>query len=845
MKKLYILVIALFILNNVRAQTYVTIPDTNFVAWLQMNVGAAMNGNQMDITHHSVTSLMLMQIQGRSIADISGIQYFTSLMDFNCSNNSITSISALPNSIRNLFCQNNQITSLPSLPSLLSYLDCSNNQLTSLPALPGSLGFFDCHNNHISSFPNLPVILQKLICYNNELTNLPTLPMELQQLTCSYNQLTSIPALPNSLTYLLCSHNCLTNLPVLPSSIFYLICDSNQLTSIPSLPDSLRDIDCSHNQLISIPALPNKIQYLICGYNHLTNLPSLPNSLISLNCENNQLTSLPNLPAELAVLHCNDNQLTSLPNLPNWLSYLNCSNNSITCLPSIPEFYWQELNLSGNPFTCLPNYVSYMDANLLNYPLCQTGDAINNPYNCSSFNGIAGNIYKDNNANCLKESGELNIKNVHISLYDSVTNLIDQTYSLTNGAFLFSVLPGTYSVRIDTAGMPYYLQCSNPGVDTTIILTTANATVYDLNYALGCKPEFDIGVQSVVSDGLVFPGQTHELLISAGDLSHWNQLDCANGVSGQVQITVTGPVIYQGVVAGSLTPSIAGNVYTYSIPDFGYVNNATSFRLIFLTDTTALSDSLICVHVAVTPLSGDNNKFNNSYDYCYNVSNSMDPNFKEVYPVKLMPGYNDYLKYMIHFQNTGTANAINIRILDTLDSKLDMSSFKVINYSHENNVTINDNILTVRFHDIQLPDSTTNPEGSKGFFQYCIKPKTNLSVGTKIINTAWIYFDYNAPIATNTTTNVFDVTGINESYNSNQSFFIYPNPAKNTITLLCPAAAIHNRQLSLTNIQGQLLIQQIIREEKSEIDITRLARGIYILKLEDDDKTEVGKIVKE
>ena len=845
MKKLFILIIVLFVLKSGQAQTYVTIPDTNFVAWLQMYIPAAMNGNQMDITHHSVTSMMFMPIQGRSISDITGIQYFTSLLQLDCSYNSITSISGLPASLGFLDCRNNQLTSISYFPGGLGSIYCSNNQLTSLPAIPGSVNFIECSNNQLTSLPSLPVNLNRLICGDNHLTSLPALPAGLQLLTCPNNQLTSLPVMPGSMNYLYCSYNQLATLPVLPATIYDLYCDSNQLTSCPALPDSMHSFNCSHNQLTSIPTLPDEIQDLYCGFNHLTYLPSLPSSLIALDCQHNQLTSLPNLPVELSSLYCNNNQLSSLPNLPNWLSYLDCSNNAITCLPTIPDFYWQDLNLSGNPFTCLPNYVSYMDANLLNYPLCQAGDVNNNPYNCAGFNGIAGHIYKDNNANCLKESGELNIKNVHISLYDSVANLIGQTYSLSSGIFLFSVLPGTYTVRIDTAGLPYYLQCSHPGVDTAIILTTANPTVYDVNYALDCKPGFDIGVQSVVSEGLVFPGQTHELLISAGDLSHWNQLDCANGVSGQVQITVTGPVIYQGVVAGSLTPSVAGNVYTYTIPDFGYVNNATSFRLIFLTDTTALSESSICVHVDVTPLSGDYNTVNNSFDYCYNVSNSMDPNFKEVYPLKLMPGYNDYLKYTIHFQNTGTANAINIRILDTLNPNLDINTFKVINYSHENNVTINGNILTVRFLDIQLPDSATNPEGSKGFFQYCIKPKTNLSLGTKITNTAWIYFDYNAPIATNTTTNVFDASGINESYSSNQSFIIYPNPAQNTINLLCPDAAMHNRQLLLTNIQGQLLIQQIIREEKTEIDISRLARGMYILKLNDGDKTEVGKIVKE
>jgi hypothetical protein len=57
-----------------------------------------------------------------------------------------------------------------------------------------------------------------------------------------------------------------------------------------------------------------------------------------------------------------------------------------------------------------------------------------------------------------------------------------------------------------------------------------------------------------------------------------------------------------------------------------------------------------------------------------------------------------------------------------------------------------------------LPDSTTDYEGSMGYFQYRLKALylTCLN-GTQIENTAYIYFDYNAPIVTNTTQNNFDM----------------------------------------------------------------------------------------
>jgi uncharacterized repeat protein (TIGR01451 family) len=117
---------------------------------------------------------------------------------------------------------------------------------------------------------------------------------------------------------------------------------------------------------------------------------------------------------------------------------------------------------------------------------------------------------------------------------------------------------------------------------------------------------------------------------------------------------------------------------------------------------------------------------------------------KEVYPVNVLPGYDDWFTYTIHFQNTGNAPAFNIRLRDTLDANLDINSFEVRGYSHPAQISLNGNILTVRFNNIMLPDSTTDYEGSMGYFQYRIKPLPNLPLGTQIENTAYIYFDYNA-----------------------------------------------------------------------------------------------------
>jgi uncharacterized repeat protein (TIGR01451 family) len=137
--------------------------------------------------------------------------------------------------------------------------------------------------------------------------------------------------------------------------------------------------------------------------------------------------------------------------------------------------------------------------------------------------------------------------------------------------------------------------------------------------------------------------------------------------------------------------------------------------------------------------------------YCYKVRNSYDPNFKEVYPANFQNNYNDYFLYTIHFQNTGSYQAFNIKVIDTLDSKFDLNTFEVVNFSHPNQYNLYKNTLIVKFNDIFLSDSTSNEKESHGFIQFKIKPKYPLSQKDFIDNTSYIYFDYNQPVKTNVT----------------------------------------------------------------------------------------------
>ncbi|MBX7107352.1 MAG: leucine-rich repeat domain-containing protein [Chitinophagales bacterium] len=254
MKKLILSLFLLSILlfNNATGQC---ITDANFKAAIASDCPACIDINGCLLP--TASTLQELDVAGKNIADISGIEGFTSLQTFYCNNNLIGSIPPLPDSLKVLYCSDNVITSLPSeLPYKLQQLKCENNQLTSLPLLPGSL--------------------QTLFCSDNLLSELPPLPNNLDNLTCNDNHLFSLPPLPALLTSIHCNLNQLYQLPELPSGLKKLFCEQNQLISLPSLPASLTTLDINGNPIACLPELPYDLQLLSIDFTNITCLPNLP-----------------------------------------------------------------------------------------------------------------------------------------------------------------------------------------------------------------------------------------------------------------------------------------------------------------------------------------------------------------------------------------------------------------------------------------------------------------------------------------------------------------------------------------------------------------------------------------
>ncbi|MES2619646.1 MAG: T9SS type A sorting domain-containing protein [Bacteroidota bacterium] len=752
MKKISLLLFIFFTLTA-KAQ-WVSIPDTNFGTWLNTNgYSACLQGNngvgwQMDTTCPAVVNATYVSCSHTNISDLTGIQYFDSLKNLNCSSNSLNTLPQLPKQLNHLECSFNQLTNLSALPSNLTVLSCDYNQLTFLPSIPQTLTQLHCKNNQLTGLPGFPFSLDYLDCSENSITSI-WFPNFLRTAICGHNQLASISSLPNTIVGLFCEYNQLTSLPLLPNSLTVLSCDGNLMTGLPTLPANLQRLYCNNGELTSLPTLPLSLQELNCWNNQLTSLPPLPSSLSHLNCQDNLLTSLPNLPSILSSFDCSQNQITALSSLPSSMFICNISANPLTCFPTFGTI--TNLDFRSTLIACLPRYTGISNCNppIQFVPLCD-------PFNsngCSSQWNITGNVFYDANNNCVKNASDVAQGNIKVQLKIS-GNVIQQSFTGGEGFYSFDTDSlGTYEVSVDTSNIPFYVSCpaNNTHYDTLIAIDSLD---YNKDFALKCKPGFDLTAHSIYGSRFR-PATFTTVNIGAGDITNFYGAHCAAGVVGAVTVSFTGAVSYISPAAGALTPSIAGSTLTYTIPDFGAVNFFSHFNFLLQTDTTAPLGSQVCITVSVTPTAGDNNPANNTLTQCFTVVGSYDPNDKQVSPPSVVDT-SGWLTYTINFQNTGSDTAIHIYITDTLDAGVDESTFQLLAYSMQPMVQLTGNAVRFNFPNIYLPDSNVNEPASHGYVQYKVRVKNNLVRGTQIQNTAFIYFDFNAPVVTNTVTNTID-----------------------------------------------------------------------------------------
>ena len=235
--------------------------------------------------------------------------------------------------------------------------------------------------------------------------------------------------------------------------------------------------------------------------------------------------------------------------------------------------------------------------------------------------------------------------------------------------------------------------------------------------------------------------------------------------------------------AGPEPDAIAGDTLTWNFTSLNYdMPHLNPYINLLVSDDAAIGDTLYFTTI-ISPVDGDADADNNIRTYYAIAVNSYDPNYMTVYPQGTTPmhfiGNNQTMYYAVHFQNTGTANAENIFILDTLDASLDPETASVIGWSDPViTEVLPGNVLKFTFSNINLPDSMHDVINSTGYVEYSIRQNPDLPDNTELTGTAHIYFDNNIPVTTNTVFNrIGSANAIEDPEGSQSAVVVYPDPA--------------------------------------------------------------------
>ncbi|MFN8165795.1 MAG: T9SS type A sorting domain-containing protein [Bacteroidia bacterium] len=349
---------------------------------------------------------------------------------------------------------------------------------------------------------------------------------------------------------------------------------------------------------------------------------------------------------------------------------------------------------------------------------------------------ISGVVYADQNSNGLQDVGETGLGNHRISITPlNIVALTDPNgnYSMyvDSGTYTVSYSPpfsytqtsspASYNVTVppDTSGNDFgayssqfeYHQQLN-GYHGVIRCTGGSIGASIINYdAFNANGSLTIILSPNLSASTIYPGNGTNL----GDTVRWNYSGISYGNNFSAYV--------------NLHPVNAGQLVWYYIIDSLFDNSGN-----FLT---AYMDSFMTV------------------SRC-----SYDPNDKHVMPFHADAGnrtpMDHELAFTINFQNTGNDTAFNITLVDTMSSSLDLNTLEISGSSHPVSVQYSPSgEVRFNFRDILLPDSTTDETGSHGFVSYRIHPVASLPDPTIVRNTAYIYFDYNSPVITNSTITTF------------------------------------------------------------------------------------------
>jgi uncharacterized repeat protein (TIGR01451 family) len=448
----------------------------------------------------------------------------------------------------------------------------------------------------------------------------------------------------------------------------------------------------------------------------------------------------------------------------------------------------------------------------------------------SAYNTISGKIFYDVDSDGVQDAGEPGLNNamLHVQPGNHLVPSSGGWYNAYTDSGSYTIIPV----------LPLYASGSSPSSHS------ANFAGYQLNDTAN---NFAITMLQNVKDLSV--DLTNLTAARPGFPVDYMVTYKNNGTvlqSGSVKLVKASELIYTGAYPAPVLQQADSLEWTFSNLVPGESRNIlVNFQV--PGSVTLLGDTLLS-YARVEPVPGDTLPADNTDTLRQVVTGSYDPNDKTVIPqgtdsVGYVSLTTDKLTYIVRFQNTGTDTAFTVVIRDTLDTDLDLPTFTMLSASHDYTFSIQNRVVTWTFSNILLPDSNVNEPASHGFVKYFIKPLPNPSPGTVITNTAYIYFDYNPPVITNTAiTTYFNDVSIDEAASIVSPIKIYPNPFTNTTTIEISNTENCTCEFILYDQLGRVVEKlSDIKGQRTGLSRKNMKSGMYYYVLRDKDGEVIGK----
>ncbi|MCL9807378.1 T9SS type A sorting domain-containing protein [Flavobacterium amniphilum] len=453
--------------------------------------------------------------------------------------------------------------------------------------------------------------------------------------------------------------------------------------------------------------------------------------------------------------------------------------------------------------------------------------------------GIRMNAFVDTNNNGTQEAGETNVDagtfNYHINS-GPVTSVSSASGRYTvyesNPSSVYNV---TYAIRPEL--LPRY---SIVNATYNNISVPANSGITTLNFALTEMPYTDLGVNVIPYLTAPRPGFTYKNQIA---YKNSGNTTIANGT---LTFTHDAAVSISSVSQSGTTPIANGFTYNFTNLMPNQIRYITVDMQVPTIPTVTLGQTLTN-SIASSGVAGDINAQNNSSNLTQIIVGPYDPNDKtESHGGKIVHAQfssGDYLKYTIRFENTGNYEAVNVKVNDVLDGKLDETTVETISTSHSYVLERKNNVLNWKFDAIQLPPSVANTNIGHGYITFRVKPKAGYAIGDIIPNTASIYFDFNPPIVTDVCNTEF-VNSLSTDTFSKEAFVLYPNPTNGIVNIAMNDSNVAVDSAEVMDVSGKVLFKKTVTNLNATVDLTSLANGMYFIKLKAGQQQKTIKVVK-